>query len=494
MDRSMDNWTRGQRFGGYGHAEVNSGLANCTAALPSSAPIHGKCPDRQLKGTDEENIKSNGSTSVLMRSLGCSNVYNENTEFTKSCDIETICKKSRILPNDKQEPENRILRDTSQHARKEGKYRSIRGFWDNQGVVLQQQIRGLPKSAPLRGLIANDMNKPSVRTSRSLGAWKTSTRSARSVEPFKHLRPQPKAQTTDPSSYFDIESHTDTSDLLEESPIPYDDIEATITSPHNPPYESTNENQPQKTMKQSIIDSHNNAIFPMADYFQDYMEERMVRWRPSDSQFNIDDTMNGTHPYQQELQCKRKNDKLSNNFLISLKNWFTAEKAAKSDIENQLQITEETNNTNIIIAPKSSRNLSQANPGNTPDFVQCMKAIQFRANSSTSIIASPSRAMFSQSQNATLLLQSNLVINHEPSPVEILNTPKALPFNGFELNFEKREDGSNTRVDRDSDEIINTMDEDVRDLLNGFDNFLSECFSSIWGVFVSVGRNCTSEA
>ena len=48
-------------------------------------------------------------------------------------------------------------------------------------------------------------------------------------------------------------------------------------------------------------------------------------------------------------------------------------------------------------------------------------------------------------------------------------TPRGIPINEFQLNFNNKENQDS--IVRRNDEIINSFDDEVRDLINGADNF-----------------------
>lgn len=351
---------------------------------------------------------------------------------------------------------------------------------------LRRTVRSLPHNENHNHNITNGGNDQlTMRYARSFGVRKSTSDNGDSFLYYnKPSMPLKLLQNSDPSSFFEIESGV-TSEQLEESPIPYNDIQATINSPHNPPFEAPIKNNQAKTLMQGFHNP-NNVILPRADYFEDYMEERIARWRPGNSQFNVEDTMDGNHPYQKEnFELEKKAAKIRPyNPFVTLRSWFN-EKAAISDLENQAQ------DMNLRTINTNPNYFNAEDLGSQiPEIAQRINAIKFRINSSNSIIPKPFKTGDFQSSIVAKVAR-NSYTHQEPSPIEGPSyTPKALPFNEFDLNFETKGCISGHKVEQDSNAIVDSMDEDVRDLLDGSDNFLFDCFRSLWYVCSSTRNAC----
>lgn len=292
--------------------------------------------------------------------------------------------------------------------------------------------------------------------------------------------PMPIKQNSDPSSYFEIESG-ETSEHLDESPITYNDIHATITTPHHPPFAPPVDNTQRRQLEHYIAKENNVKL---TDNFHDYMEEMMARWRPGNSQFNIEAAMNGNHPYQQDsFELKKKVAKFKPyNPFITFKGWIN-EKVAIPDLEN---LPHDVRNTNL------SRIITEEVVFPMPDIAKRINEIDFKSNSSNSILPRPLRE--NEPRGSGSKLKQNPLTCSEPSPIERPSyTPKALPYNDFDLNFETKGCVSGHRLEHGTDTIIDSMDEDVQNLLNGFDNFLFECFRSFRHLLHS-GKACTNRS
>ena len=321
-----------------------------------------------------------------------------------------------------------------------------------------------------------------MRTARSLGRLTSSRQFTSSFSSNNKPQGPIKLLNSEPSSFFEIESEV-TSELADESPVPYSDINETITSPHHPPFAYPIENNQRKILKPNNLFTHNNASLTRTDYFQDYMEERMARWRPGHSQFNVDDTMNGKHPYQQEtIEQDDKAAKINSyNPFITLKAWFNR-KAAIPDLENQ------TTTANIRKCEEQNEPMKDTLRPQLPEISERLKKIEFKINSSNSIIPKPFKT--GECSHITKVLRYSSTQQELNSIEGPSYTPKALPFNDYDLNFETKDCFSSHKTEQGSNAIVDSMDEDIRDLLNGFDNFLSDCFQSFLKACSSTGKMC----
>lgn len=76
-----------------------------------------------------------------------------------------------------------------------------------------------------------------------------------------------------------------------------------------------NGSDPKLTIREEVL-RRNNLYGNNLYTFNSYMEERLIRWRPSLSQNNVDDTVNGKHIYF-SMEDQTQNDQ-SDNGLINL--------------------------------------------------------------------------------------------------------------------------------------------------------------------------------
>ena len=279
------------------------------------------------------------------------------------------------------------------------------------------------------------------------------------------------------------EESSSSNSLESASPLPFNDIDVAVASPHVAPH--VVDGKKGIPLRQRIMNNYDNAIFPPSDYFRSFMEERMMRWRPPDSQFNIEETMEGHHPFQindetgvQKLTSKN----YWNEVFSSVKNWFTGEPKVVPDLENQDVVVPQDNRDLNGRGLSLRRSVSRVNLDNTDfnsytlDLLKRAKEIPFQANSSNSFIPphqQPSNEGHS-TNNVTSRRKSG--VNKEPThPEDPIFTPRGSPFAESVLNFEKRE-AKKSSMDQEGIVIFNALDEDVRDLLNTFDNF----FCNFW--------------
>lgn len=225
--------------------------------------------------------------------------------------------------------------------------------------------------------------------------------------------------------------------------------------PHSPPFDqstSTLNNPNVRTLRERVINNNsyqyrNNLNFTASANLQHFMEERLARWRPSESHQSVDASMNGTHPYQ-----TREIAGHSVPIMTKLRNWWTGEPSQQQD-ESDISIR---NESQIIELPEDYiRSLNLSN------ILQ-----RAHPHSSDSFVVTRTRAL--------PLLELDPIANVE-------YTPRAIPFNNFDLNFEK------------SPPLIDTTrihleegNEEVYDLIGGMDNFLVSCLNSAWRCIKSI--------
>lgn len=492
---------------GYGRLEAMakkgieySGLRHQHPRYPQSAPAT-RYPLGMARNTLNESVLLRKRYSI---NKSRSNVLQLDLVYTKHAQFERNCENFGKSVNEYKKRNvtesylNNCNNSNSEQAHSVGN--SVEGITSitilGNNSDCDRLVRSLPSGSHL-GRNARNFNNENLgkkgigcsrsvspmRTARSLGRLTSSREFASSFSSNSKPQGPIKLHNSEPSSFFEIESEV-TSELAEESPILYSDIQATITSPHHPPFALQIENNQRNILKRNNLFSHNNASLTRTDYFQDYMEERMARWRPGHSQFNVDDTMDGKHPYQQEtFELETKAAKINPyNPFITLKAWFNG-KAAVPDLENQTQ----TINHSKANKERNEPITDTLGP-QLPEISERLKKIEFKINSSNSIIPKPFKP--GECSHVTKFL-SHSSTQHELTPIDGSSyTPKALPFNDYDLNFETKDCFSSHKTEQDSNAIVDSMDEDIRDLLNGLDNFLSDCFQSFWNACSSTGKMC----
>lgn len=221
------------------------------------------------------------------------------------------------------------------------------------------------------------------------------------------------------------------------------ELDVTLGCPHVPPYNITNSlvDANVGSVRSRVIQEQAARMYPAFDRLQDVMEDRIVRWRPPQSQHGTDSVIQGNHIYQQQPESEVNG---AWDWLC-LWTWF-GKLALSHGCENLPQDRLQPTHTTEL-----------------PDLeLQPLDLAQFKPNSSRSFldggISRPS------------------VVNHGVplSPM----TPKAVLWTDFELHYDKQED-PNYVVQHDTHELISSMDQDVQNLVDGVDNFITGCFSSI---------------
>ncbi|CAK9437828.1 uncharacterized protein LODBEIA_P22060 [Lodderomyces beijingensis] len=268
----------------------------------------------------------------------------------------------------------------------------------------------------------------------------------------------PKTTPTTTTSSFEIPTQSEpvTSPITCSSP--WSDQNLSF-SPHEPPYipDSPPPPQPHPPIHNYTHHAHhaqnqnqNQHLQPSrlryartSDVFTDYVEHRYARFRPAQSQHNNEMVMANQHPFQAEEYGARQR-----TIYESIASWFAnLAKPPQRDIEMghaQAPQTDdeegEEEKSPSCAATFTHRDINGSNPG--------------------SGTGSPA--------------------------VEPVYTPRGIPINEYPLNFHK----SSQAMDNMGEEnerrtaIVNSFDEEVRDLVDGTDNFLTSCIDGIW-VFAS---------
>lgn len=157
------------------------------------------------------------------------------------------------------------------------------------------------------------------------------------------------------------------------------------------------------------------------DVFDEYVGNRYHRFRPTESQQNNDVVMNNMHPFQRDDYGIAPK-----TFLESIASWFKS-RPAVPDLEMQQQEEEE------------------------------------------------------EEEKSESLANTVVIPREEDTSPQPVYTPRGIPINEFVLNYSKPADDSNLGEETDRrTAIVNLFDEEVRDLVDGVDNFLTSCFDGIW--------------
>lgn len=293
---------------------------------------------------------------------------------------------------------------------------------------------------------------------------------------------------------------------IQNTPIPYEfhNQQNQFSSPHIPVFEPLAIlPKRQQSIRNTLLESQNYSI-GHSDYFSGYMEERMMRWRPSDSQYNVDATMNGNHPYQSP-RFDFKRDIKTNTIFNSMSKWFTKDKSEL--IRNDSNIISASNSNSDTTTAFFSALQTQQSPQplthfpplqpplkatpsehfthDSPDFNKIINSIKLKANSSNSLIPSP---MFNGSPfNSMAVVISppagDSFVTDEPSKIpEPMYTPKAIPFNQFDLHFDKHEEDFQLDYNNNRRQHTNLLNDDYSE---NFEGEIRDVFDDIGDIFVS---------
>lgn len=240
---------------------------------------------------------------------------------------------------------------------------------------------------------------------------------------------------------------------------------SSIISPHYPPYEADlyyplrnpRQQQHSQQQRQTLLQrpqrqrqSSLTSGFNRRDAFYEFAEDRYNRFRPLDSQHNNNAILSGLHPFQQDNYGLPKK-----TFLQSVSNWFKLKKPESQIIEN-----------NGLIQNSSNKSTDTNTNTNT-------NTIETGTGIGTGTTISGSGG----DDGGEVSINQNEPYDTTPQPIY---TPRGIPINEFQLNFNNKENQDS--IVRRNDEIINSFDDEVRDLINGADNFLTSCFQGCWDI------------
>lgn len=315
----------------------------------------------------------------------------------------------------------------------------------------------------------------SLKMIRSNGAFRTTRRLEGREFPFEtfyanHFSPgsdilQPiepnsaannqQSVTTD-SSGFIIPPTTDSGSELQLTPTPKEIIQSgEFASPHYPPFEAA---EKAKGIRRDIVESQ-NIFTTSSSYLHRLMEERLIRWRPSESQMSMEAPLNGKHPFQSHLFDSKKDNKTIFN---SLSGWMFKQKLEVQETSEQEQ--------QVVF---------RAQQLDSPDFNRILSLKKLKPNSSNSILSPP---------------QEQRPIDAQPLPtVEPAYTPRAIAFSEFQLNFNNNGVSNglpNGRPlnDPNTGEDFASFEGNFVDIFDDIDNCILGWVDSITNFFESLGR------
>lgn len=236
--------------------------------------------------------------------------------------------------------------------------------------------------------------------------------------------------------------------------------------PHSPPYynPTTNDHTDYRTsfgrsLREAVILNRSQHHSPSpTSYFQLIMEERLSRWRPSDSHQSVDATMNGQHPYQiRHFTNRDTNSAVAFPLFVNIKEWW------KTKSNNSCSIAP-------IFEPDSDvLPIFQQTASWTYNFSNFMKKIQQHTSDSLVIERySPKQFVSAEPQSAK----------------QLSYTPEAIPYKNFELNFEKRNQNNSTSARRVQQ--TEYEDDETMNLIGVNENFLTTFIQTGWTCISSI--------
>ncbi|KAK6460728.1 hypothetical protein DFJ63DRAFT_315389 [Scheffersomyces coipomensis] len=339
-----------------------------------------------------------------------------------------------------------------------------------------------------KNYVKSPLNPNAVRVINSTGKLGTTSNGLNNKDQFKlslenthsdNINPNNEEQDNnndgdDESSGFIVGSSAHT--YSQESSFPFRDLTSIIQSPHEPPFPVPPIHPKQGPVRQKVINQNNTRLFAPTDHFQEYIEERLIRWKPSDSQHNNESTIIGNHPFQ-SLEYDKVGKKNNKPFKLfsTLGSWFNPieelETMESQDLEAGLSSIDSIQPSVEIL------NIKKINDNNN-NYDKIIGNLLLKPNSSISILPLSQRS-------------TPQPISNQPSAIQAPNyTPKGIPFKDYEINFEKRRETNEPNNSDDDLSLLDTLDDDVRHLVDGIDNFVINCIDGIWNFFSSFGNLC----
>lgn len=202
---------------------------------------------------------------------------------------------------------------------------------------------------------------------------------------------------------------------------------------------------------------------PSGNRLQNFMEERLIRWNPSDSQNNSEGALNGTHPYQINVFRKLPSEETAFKPFASLSSWF-GPKTKVPDLERGPD-------------PVEGSSSNQQKPGaflvllereNSTKFLSISK---LKANSSNSIFPE--------------MCQNVNPDDHRPA-----NTPRAVPFEDLDLHFDKEQGRIPDEVVASDEDILGSLGITGADIITEIDDFMVSCLNGVWTTLDSMWNGC----
>lgn len=346
------------------------------------------------------------------------------------------------------------------------------------------------KSAPINILHGKNYQEPidftspsnktptSLKMIRSNGAFRSTRRLEGREFPFEmfyanHFSPgsdilQPiepnsaaniQLSVTTDSSGFIIPPTTDSGSELQLTPTPKEVTQSEdFASPHYPPFEAAEKAQ---GIRRNIVESQ-NIFSASSSYLHSLMEERLIRWRPSDSQMSMEAPLNGKHPFQSHLFDSKKDNR---TILNSLSGWMFKQKLEEEE-------NEQTSEQEKPIFHK-------AQLSDSPDFNRILSLKKLKPNSSNSILSPPP--------------QERPIDAQALPTVEPVYTPRAIAFSEFQLNFNNNGVSNglpNGRPlnDPNTSEDFASFEGNFVDIFDDIDNCILGWVDDITNFFESLGR------
>lgn len=267
--------------------------------------------------------------------------------------------------------------------------------------------------------------------------------------------------STNTTSSFEIESQALGSySPFEESPLP---VFQHIGGPHQAPFAVPNSGP---SVRQRVISRQELelVLHPSGNRLQSFMEERLVRWTPNDSQNNNEGVLNGNHPYQSNGFGQNAPVESAFRPFSSISSWF-GPKTKTVDLEKGP--VHKVASLGPVEGSSSDQKTRVPEGHNYASFLAKLKP-----NSSNSILPEMKHHM-------------------PPEEAQRAPTPRAVPFDDLDLHFEKEQGRVPDEAMGSDDDLLSSLGITGGDIISDIDDFIVSCLNGLWTTVDAMWNGCS---
>lgn len=248
--------------------------------------------------------------------------------------------------------------------------------------------------------------------------------------PLGQLHPN----THRPSPPASLEETVSPHDVSQATSMPRE-LERAVIAPHIAPHSPLTVKEP---IRAHLLRAR-SALQQSTDLFNDYMEDRLIHWRPLTSQYNVDKCLENKHPYQQQ-----ETHHSTRNPVSSLLRWARRASVSSASALSEYHLVNQTFTRRSYYQPDEDQP-PQVHILPTPDLVRMLAHQDLRENSSKSFIG------------------------REPTIIENPTyTPQARPFSIYDFNKIATESPHDSLID-DLESFDGFFDGCLQGISNGLD-------------------------